>query len=181
MNRPVIFAFGAVIGCAAALHAQSTPAPATQPVAVSDVTIRPDDSPLVRSAKMAAAARASRRNGVIINDAYLKAHTDGKISQARAIAPPVPAPKPQMRAETDFPVIVPKPRNPVDPAALEKRQEALRQEQTRLAARLEDPNGGDSDTPDDAEKRLAQIAKEMEQIQQQLKKQQTQQPPNPRP
>jgi hypothetical protein len=116
MNRPFMFAFGAALAGAAALHGQTTDTASARsalPVLVSDLTIRSTDSPLVRAAKTTVAARvgqASRSTGVIINDAYLKTHPGGKISEARETAPPPPAAKPQMRPETDFPVITPKPK-----------------------------------------------------------------------
>jgi hypothetical protein len=184
MNRKSILAFGVSLFGALALHAQTTssqPAPATppQPALVSDVTVSGNDSPLVRAAKAAAAARkrdASRRTGVVINDAYLKAHPGAKISEARENANTPPPAKPHVKTEAEYQTVGPKPKV-ADPAAAAKKQEAQRSELERLAAAVEDPTGGDNMDQEQAERRLAQTAREMQQNQQQTDQQTKSVPP----
>ncbi|HEY3053896.1 MAG TPA: hypothetical protein VGK04_10980 [Thermoanaerobaculia bacterium] len=87
----LVAAWASSIVCAQTLAL--APTTFEQPSLIKDLTIRADDSALVRAAKNAVANRmreAARASGVVINDAFLRNST-GRISQAIGPASPAPA------------------------------------------------------------------------------------------
>jgi hypothetical protein len=166
-----------ILAAAASLSAQSQqsakpPAPETRVITpkatlITSVAVAPEDSPLVRAAKRAVAARQNGNvtNRVVISSANLRR---GKYAQATG---PVNGPKPlppTTPANPPAPTVAPDP----TAAAVAARIEALKQEQKRLAAEADEPYGGDIEE-DDLDARQKQTQQQLEQ----LEKLQKQKPP----
>ena len=148
--------------CAAPVFAQSAaPAADTLPPLISDLTVRPNDSPLVRAAKATVRNRATvspaMRRGVVIDNASIR-RTTGTISQSSApySVPSVPASNNQPTAAA--PALTAE--QAAARAAAEKKVDALKNEQARRAAEAEQPYGH-SDDEDRNTMRLEQLPKQI--------------------
>jgi hypothetical protein len=196
MRRSAEFAIAAMLAGAAALNAQPaktkatvpapvtpavatpaamTPAPAPapeQPNLISSVVISSMDSPLVRAAKLTVKNRlrdASHSTGVLINDAYMHAHSGGKVSQSFSNVSygSVGGLNPT-QTNAGSPINAPH-INTIDRAAVERQQQMLAAEQGRAAAEMGEPYGGNNGMEEDrAEQRSTQIPQQMQQNQQQM-------------
>jgi hypothetical protein len=156
----------AVLAVALSAAAQPTSTP-QRPALVSDTTVRADDSPLVRAAKIAV---ASRLGGSIVIDYVYMRRTTGHISEATGPAlMPVNVGGAKTAAEHSSTFAAQS--QPVDRAAVQQKIEALRQEQQRMHAETDEPYGGDVNE-DQAERRMSEIPKEINKLQN---------PPPPRP
>ena len=169
MRRVATFAFAAMAGTAA-LNAQmlSEPAVATssRPSLISNVSLANNDSELVRAAKTAVAARmrdASRSTGVLINDAYIRTHQAGRMSESSSPLRPLP----EVATQTSATVVNP-PQAQDNRAAVAQKRQALRQEQARAASEMDEPYGGNNMEEDRANQRMTQIPREMQQNEQQV-------------
>jgi hypothetical protein len=115
MRKAAILALAVLL--ASSIVCAQTPTRATtffeQPSLIKDVTIRADDSPLVRAAKSAVANRmreAARTSGLVINDAYLRSST-GRISEATSSIAALPALGPAPSANVEHVVTTPASQN----------------------------------------------------------------------
>jgi hypothetical protein len=153
----------------------AVPAADALPPLMTDLTIRANDSPLVRAAKATVRNRTgmspSARRGVVIDNNSIRRST-GNISQSTATF-----------TTPSFPDRPSAPSAPAaDPAETAARQEtqkkvdALKNEQARHAAESEEPYGFQNDE-DRTEMRLNQLPKEIESTQRQLTPPPTPQPP----
>lgn len=152
----------------------------SMPPLVPDVRFRPDDSPLVRAAKIAVASRAGQPTRVFDNAAV--ANSRGVISTSSGAAElptfqptsmyPGAAPAAGQSTQTFAPQ--------VDRAAVQKKIQQLNQEEGRMAMEAEQPYAGDV-SEDRVDQRLSQIPQERQQLQQQLNQPQPTPPPPPPP
>ncbi len=138
---------------------------AARPSLVSDVGIRPDDSPLVRAVKIAVASRLATPSRTIDNATvgssrviFTTTSATVEIPTSRSMYPggqpgAIPAPPP-IAAQPDR-------------AALEKRARELKAENERMHAEAEEPYGGDI-SEDQVDQRMQQIPRDIDQVQPQL-------------
>jgi hypothetical protein len=141
-----------------------TPAPATRVITptaslINSVVVTPADSPLVRAAKRAVAARQNQNatTRVMISSTNLRR---GRYAQSTGpVAAPIPLPP-------SAPANPPAPRTAPDPnaAAVQAKIDALKQEQEHLASEAGEPYGGDIEE-DQVEARQKQTREQLEQLQ----------------
>lgn len=161
--------------------AQTAPAPASGdslPPLINDLTIRDNDSPMVRAAKATVRNRVgpngvARVKPVVIDNAALQRATGGNVSQSSTPLANLPqfghdVGAPPERAHDE------KPAGP-DPAVVQKRIQELKDEQRRMAAEAEEVYGSQSE--DRTQQRLEQIPNEIQEQQRQLQPQPQPQPP----
>jgi hypothetical protein len=144
--------------------APNAQAPATRVITptaslINSVVVTPADSPLVRAAKRAVAARQNQNatNRVMISSTTLRR---GRFAQSTGpVAAPVPLPP-------SAPANPPAPRTAPDPnaAAVQAKIDALKQEQERLASEANEPYGGDMEE-DQVEARQKQTQEELQKLQ----------------
>jgi len=180
MNRTAALFVSLTLSLPALAQTASAPAPPsgdTLPPLINDLTIRDNDSPMVRAAKATVRNRvgpsATRVRPVVIDNAALQRATGGNVSQSSTPLANLPqfghdvgaAPE---KAHDE------KPAGP-DPAAVQKRIEQLKDEQRRMAAEAEEVYGSESE--DRTQMRLQQIPNEIQEQQRQLQPQPQPQPP----
>ena len=126
----------------------------TTPSLVTDLTVKTNDSPLVRAAK-AAAANRRRATGIVINDSYVKS-TKGRIIETPKLAT-LPkfddeATDVEAKAKAKAPIVV-------DTNRAVEQKTKLKEEQARRAEEMDDPYGD----PDAAAQRMHEIEQEQKQ------------------
>jgi len=125
---------------------------AATPSLVTDLTVKTNDSPLVRAAK-AAAANRRRATGVVINDSYVKS------AKGRLIEMPKLAPLPKFDDETTDVEAKAKAPIVVNTNRAVEQKKKLKEEQARRAEEMDDPYGD----PDAAAQRMHEIEQEQKQ------------------
>ncbi|HEV7919938.1 MAG TPA: hypothetical protein VGR02_04010 [Thermoanaerobaculia bacterium] len=162
--------------CAVPAVAQTAaPAADALPPLISDLTIRANDSPLVRAAKTTVRNRTgispAVRRGVVIDNASVRRST-GTISQSNATltTPSFPDRTSTTAAPAADPALA------AQRAEIQKKVDALKNEQRVRAEEADEPYGFHDDE-DRTEMRLNQLPKEIESAQRQLTPPPTPQPP----
>lgn len=158
-----------ILFATATAHAQQTQARQDLPLLIRNTVAHPDDSPLVRAARAAVAARLRSTNRQVIDDRTVRR---GRVFQSTG---PV---------NVSFPLPFDPPAPPTRPAApsqqlidAQKRVDSLRQEQQRMAEEADQGPYGEVDE-DRVEQRMTEIPREIEKAQRDV---QTATPPPPQP
>jgi hypothetical protein len=162
MKITAIAAIGISLLGGAVLSAADTPG---MSALISDVTVNPKDSQLVRAAKMAIATRARMtvHSPIVIDNASLRS-IGGHISTASsARAPLPPGMDPAPRADSAAPAGP----SPADRAKIQSRINDLRREQGIMAEEADQPYGG-LYSEDLVNKRLTEIPGQLNRLQNQL-------------
>jgi hypothetical protein len=144
-----------------------------KPSLITDTAISNNDSALVRAAKTTVAARmrdAGRSTGVVINDAYIKAHQGGRISESSGGAALPTYSSAPLTSQNNATSAINAPNvASVNRAAVEAENQRLRQEQARAGAEMDEPYGGNNGMEEDrAEQRSTQIPQQINRNSQQL-------------
>jgi hypothetical protein len=157
---PRHFRFALLVLLAAPLYADNGPA------LISDVTVRDNDSRLVRAAKNAVASRQrmAAHTSVVIDNTYLsRSHAVLTTTSAAAMLP---------TGGADY--VQPQPSAPVSPAlspsdraAIQQKIQQLNTERARMAEEAAQPYAGDV-SEDRVDQRMNQIPTELNQLQRQL-------------
>jgi hypothetical protein len=140
------------IGLAAALvfsatvvlaqEAKPATPPSEAPALVPSVTISPDDSPLVRAAKLASAKRQKSHTTVIDNKSVKNAK-GGHVSESNTDLPPVPP-----QTGESAPIVTPGRTGPppeMQPDQIAKRIDKLKGEMEHLSVEADAPYGSELD------------------------------------
>jgi hypothetical protein len=165
--KTAISAFGIVMLAGATAYAADAPPAASKSALISDSTVRPNDSPLVRAAKMVAAnrARMAVHSARVIDNATLQA-TGGHFTVASSTAAPLPtAASASQQVPADPPPSQP---STVNRAEVQKKIENLKREQARMAEEADSPYGNEV-SEDLVDKRMEEIPLQLNQLQNQLK------------
>jgi hypothetical protein len=164
MKSTAIAAIGITLLGGAVMYAADAPPPSGTSALISDVTVNPNDSPLVRAAKMAVASRAQMtiHSAVVIDNASLRS-IGGHISQASGEVAAFPSASAPIRPDQPTPAGV----SPADRTRIQSRINDLRREQGVMAEEADQPYGG-LVNEDLANKRLTEIPGQINRLQNQL-------------
>jgi len=147
---------------AAGLSAQTAPSTSSPeeptPSLITSTQVLPGDSPMVAAAKRAMAARQKAKDRVHVSVTPGKGH----IFQATG---PVDIPK--MRTDPK-PQPAKKAKSGIDPDVLERKLQALLLEQEKLVSHLDQPYGGDGSEEDYADKKMAGLQRQIDDLRRQL-------------
>lgn len=145
-----------------------------KPALISNVAVGPDDSPLVRAAKIAVAARMGVPSRVIDNNTVASARGTLTTTSANVTIPTYGSPAQQTGTVTPSAAASSQPSR----AALQKDLRQLNQENARMHAEELEPYAGDV-SEDRVQQRIEQIPQEMQHTQQQLNQAPPSNPPPP--
>lgn len=154
---------GAVAVSALAQYSE-IPESALRPMLISDTKVQPDDSPLVRAAKMNV-ARRQKAGKVMVVDVTKIGTTDSRGAQL-----------PQFEGPNEVEGPIPTDATAATKVALQQKATVLKQEQEQISHEADQPYAGDIEE-DRVQQRVEQIPAETDQTNRDL--QQLQQPPAP--
>ena len=143
----------------------ATPAEPGTPALTKTVTIDPNDSPMVRAAKKAVASRVNpaQRRVISLNST----NTRGRfaIATGPAEGPKVPPPSPTASTPAAAQPSSSQQDAAKRTAAVQKQLKKLETEQSRMAAEMDEPYGGDLEE-DQVEKRMYELQAAQQKLQQ---------------
>jgi hypothetical protein len=158
MKRLLLIASALTLAGTASLLAQA----ATTTVEPAKTDTAPVDSPMVRAAK--ATLKGKKKKSIVIDDAYLKSNSRGRITEVKTAVPMPKVPPPAKQPAPATVTVAQAAQRETEKIANEQKLKNLRAEQARLATEMEDPNGGEMNDPERAAKRMKEIEEEIQKM-----------------
>lgn len=149
---------------AAGLSAQTAPPTSgseePSPSLITSAQVLPGDSPMVAAAKRAMAARQKAKDRIHLSLTPGKGHifqATGPANVSFKMPPQDPKPRPAKQAKSG-----------IDVDALERKLEALLLEHEKLVSHLDEPYNGDGSEEDFADKKMAVLKRQIDDLRRQI-------------